>query len=781
MDSSRIFGVELPFQESTNDDEHITVTLVEEDGDSSDGDTVTARVVPIPPTSHRKHKTPFMLVNQRKMQKNSLTNEELLDEFDDYFRNLSEAGSCRNRWKKEGENFSCDCLSVLQNDLLRRSISSFALEFSQRRRKDRLWCLIEWYRYGNPRPKNHLAFCLPTDIDIPVPEEILSINYKICKSALMNVCGIGKGIWATVYDCVKKKKSPSHKLEGRPSNNKRNMNSEEIVSLRSHFVQLQQYSEVQATRFVREETGEVTLRDGEDKNVYLPPVMTKRYCYKRYCADNGYKVKTSSSGKTSLEEDPSFEGRRRKKCVAWSAYWDYWKLHHSNVKVNRPSEDICGLCFQFYNCHKYAKQKTNSQLPTAREQETITEVEVNEYDEHGFVVGGNIVTKESEAAEDSEDERAEIDLLKAAEHVKAARAQRRLFNQKVDECRKGLVDGVRIRTLVVDYGQNMEMPWFGGIQPGETYYYSPLSVFNLGIVDCYDDTLYAHIYTEGQGKKGGNNVASLIMKTLKYFGWINDEEVSPSKDDELNIIFDNCPGQNKNNHVIRLVPYLVEMEYFAKVNFIFLIVGHTKNTADRMFNTMKKKYRITNSHTMSHLYSILESDKIKVLQLQDDEMKNYKLYLGHFYRNLPKLEDYHIFSCDRDDPGNSVKKKMMTIKQSNIPNSHTICFSYIKQGFTGRSNFPSGDKGLIHAIAQRKEMIKKMNLEVIPAPGVNPYKQVELYSKYGKLLKKEDREITCPRPSEEIFDLVTEEKNINKKRKDDKKNLQLQLMEQADM
>lgn len=71
---------------------------------------------------------------------------------------------------------------------------------------------------------------------------------------------------------------------------------------------------MQATCFVREETGEVTLHDGEDKNVYLPPVMTKWYCYKWYCADNGYKVKTSSSGKTSLEEDPSFEGQRKKMC-----------------------------------------------------------------------------------------------------------------------------------------------------------------------------------------------------------------------------------------------------------------------------------------------------------------------------------------------------------------------------------------------------------------------------------------------------------------------------------
>lgn len=135
--------MELPFTETPKDNEHITITLVEEDGDSSDGDTVAARVVPTPPTNHRKHKTPFMLVNQRKMQKKSLMNEESLDKFDDYFCILSEAGSCKNRWKKEGVRFSCDCLSVLGNDLLQKSVCSFALKFSQRRRKNRLWCFIE--------------------------------------------------------------------------------------------------------------------------------------------------------------------------------------------------------------------------------------------------------------------------------------------------------------------------------------------------------------------------------------------------------------------------------------------------------------------------------------------------------------------------------------------------------------------------------------------------------------------------------------------------------------
>ena len=76
-----------------------------------------------------------------------------------------------------------------------------------------------------------------------------------------------------------------------------------------------------------------------------------------------------------------------------------------------------------------------------------------------------------------------------------------------------------------------------------------------------------------------NNVCSLIMKTLSDLNLLRGNEAGK----ELNIVFDNCTGQNKNNTVLRLVPFLVEMGFFEKVNFVFLVVGHTKNAADNPF------------------------------------------------------------------------------------------------------------------------------------------------------------------------------------------------------
>jgi hypothetical protein len=67
---------------------------------------------------------------------------------------------------------------------------------------------------------------------------------------------------------------------------------------------------------------------------------------------------------------------------------------------------------------------------------------------------------------------------------------------------------------------------------------------------------------------------------------------------ELNIVMDNCTGQNKNRMVLQLAAYLVELRYFHKVNFIFYVVGHTKTPADCLFNIAKATICRSNIYSM---------------------------------------------------------------------------------------------------------------------------------------------------------------------------------------
>ena len=64
--------------------------------------------------------------------------------------------------------------------------------------------------------------------------------------------------------------------------------------------------------------------------------------------------------------------------------------------------------------------------------------------------------------------------------------------------------------FVADYAQNLDLPHFGQNQPGETYYYSPLSVYEFGVVNLATSKLNAFTYHEGEGRKGGDNVSPLV-------------------------------------------------------------------------------------------------------------------------------------------------------------------------------------------------------------------------------------------------------------------------------
>ena len=99
---------------------------------------------------------------------------------------------------------------------------------------------------------------------------------------------------------------------------------------------------------------------------------------------------------------------------------------------------------------------------------------------------------------------------------------------------------------------------------------------------------------------------------------------------ELNIIFDNCSGQNKNNTVLKLAAWLKAMGYFLSVNFIFLVIGHTKNAADRLFNSLKIEYRKQNVFTMECLVDVLNtSESVSVIPTLPDDFFDYdKLFKG---------------------------------------------------------------------------------------------------------------------------------------------------------
>jgi hypothetical protein len=175
-------------------------------------------------------------------------------------------------------------------------------------------------------------------------------------------------------------------------------------------------------------------------------------------------------------------------------------------------EDICKDCYAFANRHRYLANHTmgrnnddgNGDGNDNGNRECSSDRRSNEGDNDDgsnnfFDVGvrpmGNADLNYPEAASTKADKERELMLLQAAAHIEMARAQRALYQAKmadaVADATAGKEHSVRRYTFVVDYGQNMELPVYNKEQPGCTYYFSPMSVYNLGVVD------YTHVYNDG--------------------------------------------------------------------------------------------------------------------------------------------------------------------------------------------------------------------------------------------------------------------------------------------
>ena len=623
---------------------------------------------------------------------------------------------------------------------------------------------------------------------------------------------------------------------------KRALDDEISGPIKEFWAGVESLSEIRATKTIRSVSGLETQGDS-DGEVRLPQYFSLRNLYGRYLDELGYDFKQYGN----VFYDVIFrneDGATQKPYVQLSTFHNIWKKDFGHIKVSTRIEDICVMCYRFANRHKFMKKSAVNSAADASlfmdeaDDEISDEVDSGDGGVNGSshttddgesveeepTIESNQTQEESTFGEDTEDELGDIAgggdaqcrekmIERAHRHVRMAQVQRLLYVSYVHKARQHVRLKIpfnrRSFTFVVDYGQNMELPVYNSEQPGCSYYYSPLGVYNLGMVDqAYAgpndnendnprDHMHLHIYHEGVGKKGANNVCSLIWRTLKIKGLLKPGGETGG---ELNIIFDNCTGQNKNNTVLKLMVWLTEMGYFKTVNFIFifLIVGHTKNAADRLFNLVKIQYRKRNLYTMKQLIAACDSSEhVSIHKASvNDLFMDWEVYLNHFYSDFSgKVKQNHIFSCDYGS--SRVGNKLFAhLRESDLPEDVIVKHNTIKQTFLGRKLL-FADKPFSDAVNARPQIMElAMNgslkdgqetvgkLNVIENLGINIFKQVELAYKYKKIVPIE---VQCDElfadPPKEVFEAVKKERASRKEAREtinqDKQRVQKKLKADA--
>ena len=519
--------------------------------------------------------------------------------------------------------------------------------------------------------------------------------------------------------------------------------------------------EVHASRQVRSRLGRVYLRDNED-DLLLPPHWTIRKLYERWCYECGWITNSvggdSSYGKISqyvprANDELWPDGSEATMVVSKATFRKIWLDRFKDVKIGKVAKDTCADCWEFKNQLKRLDMVAARRLNNDINGESIYEPFVEE--STSSASSCNLESNTS-IIFDSQNNEGEIGIAqeeivaKMHTHVSSFKSQREFVQKRAKEVKEELSMDIiwpnNTVCLCGDYSQNLSLPHFGGEQPGDTYYFSPLSISCFGLVNHSTEILTAYVYPEGVGKKGGNNVASLIFKYLKDNGILNLAETKGTGK-RLSLIFDNCAGQNKNRMVMRFGQYLVDRGIFNEVEIIFLITGHTKNICDRRFKDLKANYHRRNIYTFDQLIKVLKEGKageatnkyLDVHEIKANDFSNWDRYLDLLYKkSIPKISIYHYFSFTKG------KLKMKTTVDSSAEEHKVL------------SNLKKKDTD--ETLQNWVNILETQFPVMVSTPGLAEIKQVELFTKWRPFVPEEFKNEICPEPPKAVLDKVKLEK-----------------------
>lgn len=134
----------------------------------------------------------------------------------------------------------------------------------------------------------------------------------------------------------------------------------------------------------------------------------------------------------------------------------------------------------------------------------------------------------------------------------------------------------------------------------DMFYLSQLSCYNLGIHLSDNNHAFMCTWHEGVSGRGGNEVASTLLKVL-------NSGVTEKK--HLLLWSDNCTGQNKNRMVIFVLVFLVLHQVFDTIEYNFLISGHSFMCCDRDFALIEKRKRVMKAIIPNDLHEVITSAK----------------------------------------------------------------------------------------------------------------------------------------------------------------------------
>ncbi len=185
-------------------------------------------------------------------------------------------------------------------------------------------------------------------------------------------------------------------------------------------------------------------------------------------------------------------------------------------------------------------------------------------------------------------------------------------------------------------------------------------------------------------------------------------------------------------NVLKLVPYLIDMGYFKKVNFIFLVLGHTKILLIATLIPSKKEYILRNIFITQELIDTkFFSENVTFHPEIESDFLDLNGYLNKFYSSMTgKIRKNLIFSCSTKNFTHEGTQLVAKLRQSDLECDEEIDHYAIMRAFEGRHAF----KSLKDAVSHHPNVIRKISLAVLHPLVIKPYKKAEMNKKYKEFV-----------------------------------------------
>ena len=332
----------------------------------------------------------------------------------------------------------------------------------------------------------------------------------------------------------------------------------------------------------------------------------------------------------------------------------------------------------------------------------------------------------------TDEEKVEI-LDKAKEHLLAAQRERDHYRRSMKSAREALDDAEKSKLKAPpefmhyswDFAQQVQYP-YEDHQVGPIYFKSPRTAQLFGVCCEALPRQVNYLIDEADFPgKGADTVISLLDHFFASYGL---------GERHLSLTADNCVGQNKNNAVLSYLLYRTIIGSHRRIDWSFMLVGHTKFSPDAYFGLLKKRYRRSNVYTYGQMIDVINSSTEKARNIchpyRDGEgnasleYRAWSKWLEKFFRKLPNISGYQHFSMSTDKPGEVTVRK--------YADSEEETYQLLKR------NVKPGD--LTHGRPPN---------QIFPE-GLSPKRQWYLYDNIRMHIPDEgDKDITAPLPKVE--------------------------------